>query len=175
MLKIIIILHLIQTKCIVKIVSFCAIINLVKHIAHVFKLLAQKYDMHKGRGRRHLGLRTYVLFSLMESPKNGIEIAYDLVRVLGWRPSPGSLYPLLMELEKEGLIEKTNDGKLKLTPHGIDYMSSIPFAINIRSITFMMEALLDRLEKRAEAEGLSEEEKKRLKDIAEKILKLTAT
>jgi DNA-binding PadR family transcriptional regulator len=124
------------------------------------------------RGRRHLGLRTYVLFSLLESPKNGIEIAYDLVRLLGWRPSPGSLYPLLMSLEREGLIERTEDGKLRLTPHGIDYMSSIPFAINVKSILFMMEVLVDRLAKRIESEGLNEEEKKKLSEIAKKILSM---
>jgi DNA-binding PadR family transcriptional regulator len=124
------------------------------------------------RGRRHLGLRTYVLFSLLESPKNGIEIAYDLVRLLGWRPSPGSLYPLLMSLEREGLIERTEDGKLRLTPHGIDYMSSIPFAINVKSILFMMEVLVDRLAKRIESEGLNEEEKKKLSEIAKKILSI---
>ncbi|MFP3223132.1 MAG: PadR family transcriptional regulator [Nitrososphaeria archaeon] len=126
--------------------------------------------MHRGRG--HLGLRTYVLFSLLESPKNGIEIAYDLVRLLGWRPSPGSLYPLLMSLEREGLIERTEDGKLRLTPHGIDYMSSIPFAINIKSILFMMEVLVDRLAKRIESEELNEEEKKKLSEIAQKILSI---
>jgi len=124
------------------------------------------------RGRRHLGLRTYVLFSLLESPKNGIEIAYDLVRLLGWKPSPGSLYPLLMSLEREGLIERTEDGKLRLTPHGIDYMSSIPFAINVKSILFMMEVLVDRLAKRIESEGLNEEEKKKLSEIAQKILSI---
>jgi|GEM_PF-987014 len=130
----------------------------------------QNYVMHRGRG--HLGLRTYVLFSLLESPKNGIEIAYDLVRLLGWRPSPGSLYPLLMSLEREGLIERTEDGKLRLTPHGIDYMSSIPFAINVKSILFMMEVLVDRLAKRIESEGLNEEEKKKLSEIAQKILSI---
>ena len=130
----------------------------------------QNYVMHRGRG--HLGLRTYVLFSLLESPKNGIEIAYDLVRLLGWRPSPGSLYPLLMSLEREGLIERTEDGKLRLTPHGIDYMSSIPFAINVKSILFMMEVLVDRLAKRIESEGLNEEEKKKLSEIAKKILSM---
>jgi DNA-binding PadR family transcriptional regulator len=132
----------------------------------------QNYVMHRGRGRGHLGLRTYVMFSLLESPKNGIEIAYDLVRLLGWRPSPGSLYPLLMDLEREGLIERTEDGKLRLTPHGIDYMSSIPFAINVKSILFMMEVLVDRLAKRIESEGLNEEEKKKLSEIAQKILSM---
>jgi DNA-binding PadR family transcriptional regulator len=124
------------------------------------------------RGRRHLGLRTYVLFSLLESPKNGIQIAYDLVRLLGWKPSPGSLYPLLMSLEREGLIERTEDGKLRLTPHGIDYMSSIPFAINVKSILFMIEVLVDKLAKRIDSEGLNEEEKKKLSEIAKKILSI---
>ena len=34
----------------------------------------------------------------------------------GWyRPSPGSIYPLLNQLEKEGLISKNDDGKFELT------------------------------------------------------------
>ena len=34
----------------------------------------------------------------------------------GWyRPSPGSIYPLLEQLEKEGLIVKNKEGKYELT------------------------------------------------------------
>ncbi len=34
----------------------------------------------------------------------------------GWyRPSPGSIYPLLEQLEKDGLITKNKDGKFELT------------------------------------------------------------
>lgn len=34
----------------------------------------------------------------------------------GWyRPSPGSIYPLLEQLEKEGLTTKNRDGKFELT------------------------------------------------------------
>jgi len=32
-----------------------------------------------------------------------------------YRPSPGSIYPLLEQLEKEGLIAKNKDGKFELT------------------------------------------------------------
>jgi DNA-binding PadR family transcriptional regulator len=32
-----------------------------------------------------------------------------------WRPSPGSIYPLLDSLTEEGLIRKTPDGKYELT------------------------------------------------------------
>jgi predicted transcriptional regulator len=35
----------------------------------------------------------------------------------GWyRPSPGSIYPLLEQLEKEGLTAKNEEGKFELTP-----------------------------------------------------------
>lgn len=32
-----------------------------------------------------------------------------------WRPSPGSIYPLLDELQREGLIRKREDGRYELT------------------------------------------------------------
>lgn len=32
-----------------------------------------------------------------------------------WRPSPGSIYPLLEQLEKEKLVEKQGDGRYQLT------------------------------------------------------------
>ena len=32
-----------------------------------------------------------------------------------WRPSPGSVYPLLEELEHEKLIQREQDGRYKLT------------------------------------------------------------
>lgn len=48
---------------------------------------------------------------------NGVDIMNDLQEMSrGWyRPSPGSIYPLLEQLEKEGLIEKNKDGKFELT------------------------------------------------------------
>jgi DNA-binding PadR family transcriptional regulator len=35
-----------------------------------------------------------------------------------WRPSPGSVYPLLDELQKEGSIKKLEDGKYEITEIG---------------------------------------------------------
>jgi DNA-binding PadR family transcriptional regulator len=32
-----------------------------------------------------------------------------------WRPSPGSIYPLLDEMQQEGIIRKRDDGKYELT------------------------------------------------------------
>ena len=35
-----------------------------------------------------------------------------------WRPSPGSVYPLLDELQKDGNIKKLEDGKYEITERG---------------------------------------------------------
>ena len=37
---------------------------------------------------------------------------------LGWRPSPGSVYPLLEELTAEGLIQQRGDGRYEATAKG---------------------------------------------------------
>lgn len=67
-------------------------------------------------------LRMWILWLLSESPKRGIEIIDDIYKMTwgSWRPSPGSIYPILASLEKENLIEKTTDGKYKITSKGLD-------------------------------------------------------
>ncbi len=32
-----------------------------------------------------------------------------------WRPSPGSIYPLLDEMQRDGLVQKRDDGRYELT------------------------------------------------------------
>jgi DNA-binding PadR family transcriptional regulator len=63
-----------------------------------------------GRGRRRRGdVRTALLMLLAEEPRNG----YQLMQVIEerseglWRPSPGSVYPVLSQLEDEGLVRAT--------------------------------------------------------------------
>ena len=48
---------------------------------------------------------------------NGVDIMGKLEEMShGWyRPSPGAIYPLLEQLEKEGMIAKNKDGKFELT------------------------------------------------------------
>lgn len=72
---------------------------------------------------RHGGLRWYVLYLLSNGPKRGIDIMEEMEkRSWGyWRPSPGSIYPLLKSLEGEGLIRKNNDG-YELTDEGKEVM-----------------------------------------------------
>ena len=49
----------------------------------------------------------YVLSLLREAPRYGTELMRMIESATGgtWKPSPGSLYPLLKRLEDEGLVE----------------------------------------------------------------------
>jgi len=60
----------------------------------------------------------WVITLLERSPKNGAEIMdeMELMTKGWWRPSPGSVYPMLEGLMQEGLIKKREDGKYELTP-----------------------------------------------------------
>jgi DNA-binding PadR family transcriptional regulator len=64
------------------------------------------------------GLRMWALSLLAASPKNGVEIINEIEALTRgwWRPSPGSVYPLLEQLGAEGLVTKRPDGRYELTP-----------------------------------------------------------
>jgi DNA-binding PadR family transcriptional regulator len=70
----------------------------------------------RGRGRkaRRGDVRAAALMLLAEEPRNGYQIMQELEeRSEGlWRPSPGSVYPALQQLEDEGLIRsQESDGR----------------------------------------------------------------
>ncbi|MCW3030374.1 MAG: transcriptional regulator, PadR-like family, partial [Solirubrobacterales bacterium] len=70
----------------------------------------------RGRGRkaRRGDIRTAALLLLAEEPRNGYQIMQEVEeRSDGvWRPSPGSVYPALAQLEDEGLIRSEDaDGR----------------------------------------------------------------
>ncbi|MGC8497312.1 MAG: PadR family transcriptional regulator [Thermoplasmata archaeon] len=67
-----------------------------------------------------IGLRTFVLELISEEPRKGSEIMDEMSRrtMSRWRPSPGSVYPLLSQLVDDGIIEKMDNGKYKLTEEG---------------------------------------------------------
>jgi DNA-binding PadR family transcriptional regulator len=58
-----------------------------------------------------------VLRLLVDSPKNGVELmgAIEEMTHGWWRPSPGSIYPVLEHLEEDKLVRKTEDGKYEVT------------------------------------------------------------
>jgi DNA-binding PadR family transcriptional regulator len=62
-------------------------------------------------------LRPQIIQLFQQEPMNGVDIMNRLQDMShGWyRPSPGAIYPLLEQLEKEGLITKNKDGKYELT------------------------------------------------------------
>ena len=82
---------------------------------------------HRGRHRGHKArrgdIRTAALLLLAEQPRNGYQIMQEVKeRSEGvWRPSPGSVYPTLQQLEDEGLVRSLeSDGQrlLELTDAG---------------------------------------------------------
>jgi DNA-binding PadR family transcriptional regulator len=70
---------------------------------------------HQGRPRMRRGdIRTAVLAILDEQPRHGYEVIQALEDKTGgaWRPSAGSIYPMLQLLEDEGLARSSErDGK----------------------------------------------------------------
>jgi DNA-binding PadR family transcriptional regulator len=72
----------------------------------------------RGRGRkaRRGDIRTAALLLLNEEPRNGYQIMQEVEeRSDGvWRPSPGSVYPALQQLEDEGLIRSAESDGRKL-------------------------------------------------------------
>lgn len=74
---------------------------------------------HHFRGKRGW-LRPLILAMLSQRPMNGIEIMDAIYEYTGraWRPSPGSVYPMLAELAEEGLIRRRDDGRYELTDEG---------------------------------------------------------
>src|SRR6185312_792790 len=70
---------------------------------------------HGGRGRRGRGnVRAAILALLAEEPRHGYAVMTELSARSGglWRPSPGSVYPVLQQLQDEGLVTSTDqDGR----------------------------------------------------------------
>jgi DNA-binding PadR family transcriptional regulator len=72
-------------------------------------------------------VRAAALALLAEGPRNGYQIIQEITeRSHGiWRPSPGSVYPALQQLEDEGLVraeEETGRRTYRLTEQGRTYV-----------------------------------------------------
>ncbi|MCI4361181.1 MAG: PadR family transcriptional regulator [Thermoplasmata archaeon] len=74
-----------------------------------------------GFGKRR-GLRQWIVVILQREPKNGAELmdAMETMSQGWWRPSPGSVYPVLEELANEGVVRKRDDGRYEMTSKGRD-------------------------------------------------------
>ena len=85
-----------------------------------------------GRGRRRRGdVRAALLLLLAEEPRNGYQLMQAIEERSGgrWRPSPGSIYPTLAQLEDEGLVRSTqSDGakRFEITDAGRSILDQRP-------------------------------------------------
>lgn len=67
--------------------------------------------------RHRRGLRPLIYHLLCQGPKSGAELMDDIERLSRgfWRPSPGSVYPLLDEMARDGVVKRGEDGRYTLT------------------------------------------------------------
>lgn len=73
---------------------------------------------HGGRGGRRANIRPAILALLLERPMHGYEMIQELERRTGgiWRPSPGSVYPMLQLLEDGDLVTaEEREGRRRFT------------------------------------------------------------
>jgi len=70
------------------------------------------------------------LWLLSDRPMNGAEMIRAVEEFTWgfWKPSPGSVYPLLKQLEAEGLVRRRQDGRYELTEAGRSAARLIPWA-----------------------------------------------
>ena len=84
----------------------------------------------RGRGRARRGdVRLAVLRLLAEEPSNGYQLMQAIEQRSDgrWRPSPGSMYPTLAQLEDEGLIRSSEaDGsrRFEITDAGREHLET---------------------------------------------------
>jgi DNA-binding PadR family transcriptional regulator len=87
--------------------------------------------MRRARARKG-DVRAAALALLAEEPRNGYQIIQEIGERSGgvWRPSPGSVYPALQQLEDEGLVRaEADDGGRRayvLTDAGREYVDAHP-------------------------------------------------
>ena len=128
------------------------------------------------RGGRRGWLRPWILSLLSKTPKNGAEIMDDIERMSwgGWRPSPGSIYPLLDEMTKDGLITKREDGRYEITEKGrgeSDWPFGMPWGNRVQGVDQMLSEINGYI---MYFEDLSRSDKGKLTQYQSKIKDLSA-
>jgi DNA-binding PadR family transcriptional regulator len=102
---------------------------------HGFGPWGRERGMRGPRARRG-NVRAAALALLAEQPMNGYKIIQEISERSGgvWRPSPGSIYPALQQLEDEGLIrvDAGEGGRraFQLTDDGRAYVEAHPDELN---------------------------------------------
>lgn len=70
--------------------------------------------------RTKRGLPHMTIYLLTSGPKNGVELMDGVQSITRgwWRPTPGSIYPMLKDMTDQGLVRKREDGRYELTQKG---------------------------------------------------------
>ena len=132
--------------------------------------------MFRGFGMfRKRGLRPWVLNILRKSPKNGAEIMDEIENMSQgwWRPSPGSVYPMLEEMVQDGLIKKREDGRYELTTKTKETEDEWPFSHHFtgpRSIDAMLNEITGYI---SYFEDLTKTDRAKLEPFKDKIKTIT--
>jgi DNA-binding PadR family transcriptional regulator len=95
-------------------------------VAGLFGLAQQ--EQSRGPRVRRGDVRVAILAVLADGPLNGYQVIQEIGERTGgaWRPSPGSVYPTISQLEDEGLLEGDDErGRrtLRLSDAGREYLA----------------------------------------------------
>ena len=131
---------------------------------------------HRRRGMYGMrgGLRHFVIYLLKGKPMNGMELmnAMETNSMGFWRPSPGSIYPLLEQLKNENLVKKREDGRYELTPEGKE-ASRFGGFFGMYSPSDPEEMISEMNSYLSYMEDLKSNEPKKIREISEKLKDLS--
>lgn len=108
-------------------------------------------------------LRIIVLKHLSEKPRAGYGLIKDIHECTGWKPSYGSIYPLLDNLKQEGLVEMEEEGKKKiyhLTAEGKEEVKHLS-----EQHSLMITKMQDNMKLMAHMIGLDDKKHDQLMDV----------
>ena len=129
------------------------------------------------------GLKTLVLYLLRGQPKTGMDVINSVEEMtLGfWRPSPGSVYPLLKRMVGEGLLETveingrqayrlTERGRRELESHLGHDLAWRPGPRTLKEALGELEANIEYIvDMVASGERLEEGEKERIRRLVDRL------
>ena len=73
-------------------------------------------------------LKITVMKLLSEKETSGYQLMKAMTEKIGWKPSPGSMYPLLADLSKKKMVQTRIQGRQKLyrlTPYGKEVLKNL--------------------------------------------------
>lgn len=101
--------------------------------------------LYKYKIKKFGGSKWIILMLLSNGEKTGAELMKEIEKLsFGfWRPSPGTIYPTLYKLIKEGYIVRLENGKYALSEKGKDEIKGFEL---ITAESFTVDHVLDLLE-----------------------------